>query len=80
LSNADALAEVSVPFVFSVSLTFFLSLSLSLFLSNSDSQSAVSPEFWAALGAAKLDEWKLSEEPREIYGNKIEFFSLFFCT
>ena len=32
------------------------------------SQSAVEPEFWEALGAKKLDEWKLSEAPVEIQG------------
>ena len=32
------------------------------------SRSAVEPEFWEALGAKKLDEWKLSEAPVEIQG------------
>ena len=60
---------VLMPFVFFL-FAHFLALPPSSPTPPSN-QSAVSPEFWAALGAAKMDEWKLSEEPREIYG-KIE--------
>ena len=56
-----------IRFFFPFAQFFLSSLSNSTLFLN---QSAVSPEFWAALGAAKLDEWKLSEEPRDIYGKK----------